>query len=42
MGVEVDLFAEIGLVISSHVMVDQRNRDNEGDVALTILLDDFK
>lgn len=33
-GLQVVLFAQIGLVIFPHIVVDQGGRDNEGDVAI--------
>jgi hypothetical protein len=41
-GIQVMLAPQIGLVIFAHIMVDQGERDNERDMALVIMFDNFE
>ena len=36
------LALQIGLVVFAHIMIDQGNRDNERDMALVIMFDNFQ
>ena len=42
MGIQIGLLAEIGLLIFSDKVIDERDRNNERDVSSSILLQNFK
>jgi hypothetical protein len=42
MGLQVNLVFQIGLIVFAHVMLKQGNRDDQGDQALFVMIDDFQ
>jgi hypothetical protein len=41
-GIQIDLFLEIGLIVFTHVMTDEHNRNNQRNKFLSVVIDDFQ